>query len=385
MSLTRQVAVPNREAVLRALGVDPAELDAFLALRGAGSSFLAPTRTVLLDDAVRDFLALFQADRYTPEGDDQPSRATHYTYSGVLHGFQKFLHTRWDGLPQESRTVQRITGGDVEEFVRRPARNGRPRSIFTMNRDTSIISAMMKWLQKRGMLGTNPTGTVHRPTEPKLLPVALSNTEQERLLDVSRSTASGLRNHTIIHLVINTGLRVQEVSNLRWSSLDLEGGWVRVHGKGNKDRSVPLRPIVVQSLQYYLAACRSTQITAPGCHDALFLNERGPRVGYPMTVNGLEEMIRPLLRKVGKSKGSMHVLRHTFAINCLRRGLHIAIISHLLGHDRFETTRKYLRLGDPEVARELADYFPEGVLVPSTMQNITDDELQEAIKRVYDC
>lgn len=379
MSLVRNVATPSRDAFLRAIGVDPAKLDVFLLQQGDSAAITAPAERIPLSQAIDLYLASNLPD---PASQDA-SAASRKTYTGVLQNFRAFLEERWSGMTPESWTVDRITPANIEDFVRRPRRDGNPRSAFTINRDPSILSSLLQWLRRHDYLVQNPAEVVDRPREPKLMPVALSASEQEALLDLSRQTTNGLRNHTIIHLVINTGLRAEEVARLRWANFDLPGGWMHVKGKGNKERSIPLRPCVIDSLQYYRNACRNKQVAALGFEDAVFLNEKGARWGHPMSVDALEGMLKPLLMKLGKAKGNMHVLRHTFAVNLLRRGVHIVVISHLLGHELFETTRKYLRVGDPELAREIAEYFPEGVMVPGTMRDLSNDKLKEIVDDVY--
>jgi site-specific recombinase XerD len=378
MSVERNIG-SSRDAVLRALGVDPVLFDAFVQQDSQGISVVDPPTQLLLRDAIAQYLRC-----YLPSpGTDEASETTRKTYEGVLKSFQGFLERRWSGLPPEVQTVSRVTVADVEDFTRRPQLNGRVRSAFSVNRDRAIVSSLMRWLKRHGRIAHNPVELVDRAKEPKLLPVALSETEQQKLLDLSRQTACGLRNHTIIHLVLNTGLRLDEVSELKLSNFDLQNGWLHVTGKGNKARSIPLRPTVIESIQYYLTACRNKQMAAPGFADAVFVSERGPSWGRSLSRDALEGMLKPLLIKLGKLEGNMHVLRHSFAVNLLRRGVHIVVISTLLGHESFETTRKYLRVGDPELAREVAEYFPEGVLVPGTMRNLSNKELEAEILSVF--
>lgn len=380
MSLTREIA-PNRDALAMALGVDPAVLDALLRLQGRPDLVSSAVVTKPLGEVIRLYMSAHLADPTSGGG----SADTYKAYAGLLASFEQFMAQRWSTLPRSSWTIDRVTPADVEDFVGRKLLTGAARNARSSNRDKSILSSLFKWARKHKYLQWNPAADVSRVPEPKLMPVALSAKEQERLLDLSRQTKSGLRNHSIIHLVLNTGLRAAEVSNLRLEHLHLDEGWVHVEkGKGSKDRSVPLRPIVVESLRYYWEACRRHQIAAPGCEDAVFISTKGTQWGHPLTVDALEDMLKPLLIKIGRPKGNMHVLRHSFAVNLLRRGVHIAVISALLGHESFETTRKYLRLGDPEIANEIAGYFPEGVVVPLTMRDLNLNELQEAIEHVYD-
>ncbi len=265
-----------------------------------------------------------------------------------------------------------------------PLINGRKRQPNTINRDLSIVSALFGFLVREGLLRRNPAELADRAPEVQSAPRSLSEREQARLLDWSRKSYNAMRNHAIIYLTLNTGLRASEVCNLRWGDIDLRKGRLHVvQGKGKQDRTVPLLPPVVEALAYYRQT-RRYEIACPGYEDAVFLNSTGPRWGCAMTVDGLELMLSPLLRRLKKPKGAnFHLLRHSFAVNLLWRGVHIAVIGALLGHRSFETTSRYLLLGDPGMKQALTEACPDGVLVPAIRRELNRAHLDNLVDAVF--
>lgn len=367
MPLQQSLLNPTRDDVLRALGIDPRVLDE---MQSPGASTASPP-----DVALSEAIQLFQSRRLSSEG------WTSRTYMTVLRGFLPFVANR---LGLSECPVARITGADIQAFALRPRRDGAKRSCHTINLDLSVLSAFFGFLVREGLLKRNPAELTDRVPEPQEAPRSLTEREQHRLLDLSRRSRNGVRNFTIIHLALNTGLRASEVAHLNWAEVDLRRGELRVvRGKGNRSRTVPLIGSVIDSLAYY-RQLRRNELACPGHEDSVFLNSTGLRWGCSMTVDGLELMLEPMLRKLGKPKGcSFHALRHSFAVNLLWRGLHIATIGALLGHRSFETTSRYLRLGDPAVKEALTNACPDGVLVPAIHREINRSHLCSLVETVF--
>lgn len=368
MGLQQELRNPTRDDVLRALGIDPSLYER-LAENGPGGSH--GEDALPLGEAIK----LFESRRLLEGG------WTARTYMTVLQSFINFISIqRASGL----ESIRTITGADVAAFATRPLLDGRNRHPKTINRDLSIVSALFGFIVREGLLRRNPAELADRAPEVQSAPRALSEREQTRLLDWSRKSYNALRNHTIIYLVLNTGLRASEVCNLKWADIDLRKGRLHVvQGKGGRDRTVPLLPPMMEALVYYRQT-RRYEIACPGYEDSVFLNSTGPRWGCAMTVDGLELMLWPLLRRLKKPKGaSFHLLRHSFAVNLLWRGVHIAVIGALLGHRSFETTNRYLRLGDPGLKRALTEACPDGVLVPSIRRELNREHLSSLVDTLF--
>ena len=367
MSLRQDLLQPSRDDVLRALGIDPTLFDR---LR-SNSAEPDPESHPQLDQAIEMFKA-----RRLPDGE-----WTSRTYMTVLRSFQGFMANR---LLDSDIPVGRISGADIQAFAMRPRRDGVNRHPNTINRDLAVVSAFCRFLVREEHLRRNPAELADRVPEPQSAPRALTDQEQQRLLDLSRKTRNAVRNFTIIHLALNTGLRASEICQLNWADVNLEQGQLHVlRGKGQRSRTVPLVGSVVDSLLYY-KRLRKNELACPGHEDSVFLNSTGSRWGCAMTVDGLELMLEPMLRRLKKPKGcSFHLLRHSFAVNLLWRGLHIATIGALLGHRSFETTSKYLRLGDPAVREALTQACPEGVLVPAIRREINRSHLNSLVETVF--
>lgn len=307
------------------------------------------------------------------------------TYRNIILQFRSWLMAQWQDVPEEAWTLDRIRRSDIERFANRPKDHGGSRGANTIGKEIAAISTMFNWLIDEKLTDVNPAAKAHRPDKPRPLPVALTEEEQQYLLDLSRRTACGLRNHTIITVALNTGLRASEICRLTKSDLDLDGNTFRVirsKRQGNPEQILPLLPVVVDVLRYYLQVT-SNRVAAPGYQDYVFLNEKGKNWGQAITVDGLETMMRPLLTKLGKGSGcNFHVLRHSYAMNLLRRGMHLIVIQELLGHATVETTRTYLRLHNDELAKALAAAFPEGVLVPGTARDPVNTDLTKKLNEL---
>jgi integrase/recombinase XerD len=371
VGLEQNLRNPSRDDVLRALGIDPT-LYVRLVEQDLGVQSESRQSSLPMNEAIQ----LFASRRLV--GHSWTAR----TYMTVLKSFQAFVDQR---TVSGTARINQITGADIAAFTTRPRQDGARRHPNSINRDLAILSAFFGFHVREGHLRRNPAELAERAPEPQSAPRALSEEEQQRLLDWSRRSYNGLRNYTILHLALSTGLRASEVCNLNWADVDLCNGLLHVvRGKGGRDRTVPLLQPVIDSLQYYRQS-RRYEVACPGFEDAVFLNSTGPRWGCAMTVDGLEVMIRPLLRRLRKPKGcSFHILRHSFAVNLLWRGVHIAVIGALLGHRSFETTNKYLRLGDPAMKEALTNACPDGVLVPAIRREINRAHLSSLVATVFE-
>ncbi len=189
----------------------------------------------------------------------------------------------------------------------------------------------------------NPAAALKPPRRPRTLPRALSPAEAERLIDAANgSMPRALRDRALVELLYGAGLRVSEAIGLVKSSVDLDGRIVRVLGKGNKERIVPLGRPAAEALRRYLAMGRS-QLDRRHRPD-LFLNARGGA----LTRAGAFLILRKLADRAGLEPGRVHphLLRHSFATHLLEGGADLRSVQEMLGHADLSTTERYTHISD---------------------------------------
>jgi integrase/recombinase XerC len=209
-------------------------------------------------------------------------------------------------------------------------------------RKLSSLRSFFKYWVKKGVLNQNPAKTIHSPKIPKKLPQFLTIDEVFTLLDFpSENEPLSLRDKAILELLYSSGLRVSELTNLDTNHLELSNETIRVLGKGNKERIIPVSRKAILKLKSYLDI--RYQLIKRKNHniEALFLNNRGGR----LSVRTVQRIVDEAVRKSGlKKEVSPHVLRHSFATHLLNAGADLRSIQELLGHVSLSTTQKYTHL-----------------------------------------
>jgi integrase/recombinase XerC len=191
---------------------------------------------------------------------------------------------------------------------------------------------------RQGLVDKNPAEQLTTPKIPKRLPAFVKEKEMDMLLDGIEfgDDYAGVRNKMIIDLFYGTGIRLSELTNLQLSNIDLSGGVIKVTGKRNKDRIVPLHPSLMTSMPLYVE-CRN-QIFGSQPTNYLFLTD----TGKPLYSKFVYRLVKQYLSTVTTlAKKSPHVLRHTFATALLNRGADINAIKELLGHANLAATEIY--------------------------------------------
>jgi integrase/recombinase XerC len=217
-----------------------------------------------------------------------------------------------------------------------------PRSI---QRRMSALRGFFKYLLREGLVESNPASDVPSPKLPKRLPKTLDVDEIARLLEIDGDSPLALRDRAIMELFYSSGLRLAELTSLRVTDLDLADGTVRVTGKGNKTRILP----VGAKARDALAAWLHVRGEMPGREEeALFLSRRG-RALSPRSV---QSRLRDWSRKIGLNAGvSPHLLRHSFATHLLESSGDLRGVQELLGHADISTTQIYTHLDFQHLAR----------------------------------
>lgn len=228
-----------------------------------------------------------------------------------------------------------------------------PRSIA---RNLSALRSFYGFLALDGYIRQDPTELLDSPRPPKHLPAVLSRDEVERLLQApDLSLPQERRDHCILEVLYTAGLRVSELCTLRLSNLYLDEGFLRVEGKGSKQRLVPLAPRAVRELHLWLQE-RQTLRIVPGEEDYVFVShQRGRRVSRITVFHNLKAYVR----RAGIQKNiSPHTLRHTFATHLLEGGANLRAIQQMLGHESLGTTQLYTHIDRRFLREQIEKYGP---------------------------
>lgn len=260
-----------------------------------------------------------------------------------------------------------ITSGTLQEYLYTKAKTLKPRSQARL---VSSLKGFFNYLHFEKYRDDNPTALLESPRLGRKLPDTLSFNEIVKMIDAIKTKrlaleANGniqhadyhilLRNEAILETLYSCGLRVSELTHLRLSDLFFEEGFIRVHGKGNKQRYVPVTALAAQRIREYLYSGRTQLNIAAGHEDIVFLNRRGKQL--------TRAMIFTLIRQVAaradiKKKISPHTFRHSFATHLLKGGADLRAIQQMLGHESITTTEIYMHLDRSDLKRSILKHHP---------------------------
>ena len=230
-----------------------------------------------------------------------------------------------------------------------------PRSLA---RILSGVRQFYRFLVIDGYLEVDPTELLESPKQPDHLPEVLSTAEVdllEQAIDLSKW--EGHRNRAIIEVLFSCGLRVSELTNLKLSNLYIEEQYIRVMGKGSKERLVPISPRALDELNYWFAD-RNVMKIKPGEEDYVFLNRRGQHLTRTMILI----MIKRYALDAGIKKTiSPHTLRHSFATSLLEGGADLRAIQAMLGHESIGTTEIYTHIDTSTLRQEILEHHPRNI------------------------
>ena len=245
-----------------------------------------------------------------------------------------------------------ITRTEVKEFIAVINKEGI--SARSQSRIISGIKAFYKYLILEDYLKVNPTELIESPKIGMKLPDTLSVIEIDSLISaIDLSHPQGERNRAILEVLYSCGLRVSELTNLKLSNIRFKEGYVKVVGKGNKERFAPIGGVAIKFLKIYLKEIRTHQDIKKGSEDIVFLNRRGKQLTRVMIFT----IIKDLATKIGmKKKISPHTFRHSFATHLIEGGADLRAIQEMLGHESITTTEIYTHL-DREYLREAIIQF----------------------------
>ena len=272
------------------------------------------------------------------------------TREAYMHDVEKLI----DFLQQEDIDILNVNLDDLHRFTKALSDVGiTARSI---NRILSGVRSFYHFLLLEGYLETDPTQLLESPKIGTHLPTVLTLEEVDALLAViDQSTTEGARDHAIIEILYSCGLRVSELCFLLLSDLYLDEGFIRITGKGNKQRIVPISPRAVKELKNWLLIRHEINIKK-GEEDYVFVSARRGKHLSRITVF---YNLKIYAAEAGITKNiSPHTLRHTFATHLLEGGANLRAIQMMLGHTDLSTTQVYTNIDRRFIRQQILDHFP---------------------------
>jgi integrase/recombinase XerD len=289
-----------------------------------------------LQEAIAHHLETLQVRNYTPR--------TRINRAYQLRFLSRFLTEREPPVQE----VESITGEILIEFqtwlYHQPTPKGTARGVANQNRIFTGVRGFFAFLKASGYLTANPADALASAREPRRLPRhVLTPQEARRILEaVDTGTAEGQRDRTILEVFYATGIRKQELLNLRVQNVSLEEELLRIdQGKGGRDRIVPLSRIACRFLETYLNAIRPALVQTARRTDRLFVSLRGK----PLDKNVLSELVTHYAQAAKIKKHiTCHIWRHTCATHLLKNRANLRHVQEILGHRSLATTERYLHL-----------------------------------------
>jgi integrase/recombinase XerD len=224
----------------------------------------------------------------------------------------------------------------------------------TQARRLSALRGMFRFAQSEGLIEDDPLADLRQPRQPRRLPQTLSEREMERLLVVADATPTPLRDRALLEVLYGAGLRVSEATGLTLDLVHLRERALRVRGKGDKERLVPLGRPGCKALAAYLEAERP-RLAAAGRKREVFLSPRGAR----LTRQAVFALVRRLAARAGiEAPLSPHGLRHAFATHMVERGADLRVVQSLLGHANIGTTEVYTHVSRAHLRKVHAAAHP---------------------------
>ena len=269
-----------------------------------------------------------------------------------LRDIEKF--TQYISVEKKLNSPGEVELNDLEKFVKWISVLGMTPS--SQARIISGLKSFYKYCLQEQIVNRDPTALLEAPKLKKALPDVLSFDEIENIIaQIDVSTPEGARNKAIIETLYSCGLRVTELVNLRLSCLYFDVGFIRIIGKGDKERLVPVGNSAIKFINLYRNSIRVHTSVKPGNEDVLFLNRRGRKLSRVM----IFMIIKMLAKQAGVSKNiSPHTFRHSFATHLVEGGADLRAVQEMLGHESITTTEIYTHLNREYLRDTLHKYHP---------------------------
>jgi integrase/recombinase XerD len=273
----------------------------------------------------------------------------------TLGAYRADLMTLWRGLAEQNIAIEEAEKADLLEFIARRVKSGaKPRSTA---RQLSSFRRFFRYIMREGLRATDPTADIDMPRIGRTLPRTLTEDEVDALLRAPQTDEPlGHRDRAMLELLYATGLRVSELISLKQSQVNFNQGVLRIIGKGDRERLIPLGDEAQRWLKNFIDGPRM-EILLERQTDFLFPTRRGDR----MTRQAFWHIIKRYAQKAGiEKKLSPHSLRHAFATHLLNRGADLRVVQLLLGHSDLSTTQIYTHVARERLKDLHGQHHPRG-------------------------
>ena len=269
-----------------------------------------------------------------------------------VHDIEKL--TQYLLMNEAKKNPEELDLNDLESFLQWINKLGMTPS--SQSRIISGLRSFYKYCIQEQISKKDPTALLETPKLSKKLPDVLTFSEIEKIVDaIDVSSSEGARNKAIIETLYSCGLRVSELVNLKLSALYFDVGYIRVIGKGDKERLVPIGSSAIKYINLYKEQIRVHVPVIPGNEDVVFLNRRGRKLSRVM----IFMIIKEAAKKAGISKSiSPHTFRHSFATHLVEGGADLRAVQEMLGHESITTTEIYTHLDREYLRDTLQQYHP---------------------------
>jgi len=270
------------------------------------------------------------------------------------YGHDIYLLQQYLDLFQPGKALSHATSADLKGFVNHLFDLGM--SATSQSRIISGVKAFYKYLVLEDIIQSNPAKLIDSPKLGRKLPVVLTYDEIESMIQaIDLSEPNGQRNKAIIEVLYGCGLRVSELNSLKITHIYRSEGFVRVVGKGNKERLVPVGEATLRQLLFFIEQVRVHITPYKTAIDHVFINERGRVLSRQM----IFIMVRKVAEKAGlKQKISPHTFRHSFATHLLEGGADLRAVQQMLGHASITTTEIYTHINREYLRETIFNFHP---------------------------
>ncbi len=264
------------------------------------------------------------------------------------------LFANW--LTEHSQSLQKAAPEDVLQYLASRVQSGM--SARTTARLLSSLKRFYTLLCREGVIEKDPTALVDAPKTGRSLPVSLSEPQVELLLAApDLSTPEGLRDRAMLELTYSSGLRVSELISLGLAQVNIHSAVMRIMGKGNKERLLPVGDVALEHLEQYLHSARDELLKGQGTCDKMFVTRRGGG----LTRQAFWYRVKKYAQLAGiRQSLSPHTLRHAFATHLVNNDADLRVVQLLLGHSSISTTQIYTHVAAERLKSLHAEHHPRG-------------------------
>lgn len=272
--------------------------------------------------------------------------------TNTIESYSNDLNKLSDFLTPKSISATKVRLNDLKDFI---TSISEILSEASQSRIISAIKSFYKFLLIENLIQTDPSENLVSPKIGRKFPNVLTIEEINLIINSVESNNVGIRNRAIIEIIYGCGLRVSELTNLLLSNLFLKQGYIKIVGKGNKERLSPIGSLAIDSLNDFLTNVRPGLKINNKFSDHVFINNRGTSLSRSM----IFKMIKKYTLKANINKDiSPHSLRHSFATHLVEGGANLRAVQEILGHSSITTTEIYTHLDSDYLRSNLVEYHP---------------------------